>query len=181
VWAARARASGPGKHPDHLVADLFCVGAQVVQDPDGDVPGLLVAAGGMGAYADGGVFVLGNEAEQDVLGADVVVPETQGFAQRALEHRLGAVCERDLADGNLLAGADHPHHFATHALTGDLKRLQNPGGHAPFLAQQPEQDVLGANVVVAQRPRLFLSQNDNVASGLGKSLKHTPRDRTLAR
>ncbi len=38
----------------------------------------------------GNAFALADEAEQDVLGADVVVTELQRFAQRELEHLLGA-------------------------------------------------------------------------------------------
>jgi hypothetical protein len=46
---------------------------------------------------------------------------------------------------------------------------------------QPEQDVLGADVVMAQRPRLFLSQDDHLARALSKSLKHTAKVPTLGR
>jgi hypothetical protein len=35
--------------------------------------------------------------------------------------------------------------------------------------------------VVAQRPRLFRSEDDHVAGALGKSLKHTKNDPTLVR
>ena len=128
-----------------------------MQDAGGDALVLQRAvAVGIAACAEGDACVLGYEPEQDVLGADVVVPEAQGFAQRELEHLLGAWRERDLAGGDLLAGPDDPHHLAAYALNRDLKRLQNAGGHALFFAQQPEQDVLGTDVVVTQRPGLFL-------------------------
>jgi hypothetical protein len=35
--------------------------------------------------------------------------------------------------------------------------------------------MLGADVVVRQRPRFILSQDDHVPRTLGKSLKHDPR------
>jgi hypothetical protein len=38
--------------------------------------------------------------------------------------------------------------------------------------------VLGADVVVAQRPRLFLGQDDDVAGTLCKSLEQTSEDRS---
>ncbi len=54
---ALAAAAGAGEHPDDLVADLLGVGVEVEQDAGGDA------------------LVLPHEAQQDVLGADVVVAE----------------------------------------------------------------------------------------------------------
>src|SRR6185437_4254692 len=64
---ARGRGAGlpaarAGEHADDLVADLFRIGVEVEQDPRSDA------------------LVLANEAEQDVLRPDVVVPERQGLA-----------------------------------------------------------------------------------------------------
>ena len=56
---ALAAAAGAGQHPDHLVADLVGVGVEVEQDAGGDA------------------LVLTHQAEQDVLGADVVVAEAR--------------------------------------------------------------------------------------------------------
>ena len=42
-------------------------------------------------------LALTDEAEQDVLGTDVVVTELQCLAQRKLEHLLGTRRERDMA------------------------------------------------------------------------------------
>ena len=75
---ALAAAAGAGEHADDLVADLLRVGVEVEQDARGDA------------------LVLAHQAEQDVLGADVVVAEAQRLAQRELEHLLGARRERDL-------------------------------------------------------------------------------------
>src|SRR5581483_4986087 len=68
---AALAAAGAGQHPDHLVADLLRVGVEVEQDPSRDT------------------LVLAYEAEQDVLGADVVVSQAQSLAQRQFEHLLG--------------------------------------------------------------------------------------------
>ena len=85
---ALAASAGAGEHPDDLVADLLGVGVEVEQDARGDA------------------LVLADQAEQDVLGADVVVAQREGLAQRQLQDLLGARRERDLAGGDLLAGAD---------------------------------------------------------------------------
>ena len=154
--AARAAlaAAGPGQHPDHLVADLLGVGVEVEQDARGDA------------------LVLADQAEQDVLGADVVVAQAQRLAQRQLQHLLGARRERNLAGGDLLAGADDAHDLRAHALYGDVERLEHPGGEPLLFAQQAEKDVLGADVVVLESPSLFLRQDDHLAGSLCKSLKH---------
>ena len=98
-----------------------------------------------------------------MLGADVVVAEGERLAQRQLEHLLGARRERDLAGGDLLAGADDAHDLGADALDGDVERLEHARGEALLLAQQAEQDVLGADVVVLERPGLFLGEDDDLA------------------
>src|SRR5207244_1904045 len=106
------------------------------------------------------------------LRADVVVAQAQRLAQRVLEHLLGARRERDLAGGDLLAGADDAHDLRAHALDGDVEALQHPRGQALLLTQQPEQDVLGADVVVLERPRLLLRKNDHLPGPFCESLEH---------
>ncbi len=68
-----------GQQLDDLLADTAEVGAQLHQHLRCDAL----------AFAD--------QPEQDVLGADVVVAELQRFAQRQLEHLLGARGERNVA------------------------------------------------------------------------------------
>jgi hypothetical protein len=147
-------ATGTGQHPDHLVADLLGVSVEVEQDPRGDA------------------LVLADESEQDVLGSDVVVAEAQRLAQGELEDLLRARRERNLPGGDLLAGADDPHDLRTDALDGDVEALQHARGQALLLAQQPEQDVLGADVVVLERARLLLRENDHLPGSFCKSLEH---------
>ena len=151
---ALAASAGTGQHADDLVADLLGVGVEVEQDARGDA------------------LVLAHEAEQDVLGADVVVAEAERLAQRQLEHLLGARRERDLPGGDLLAGADDPHDLRAHALDGDVEALEHARREALLLAQQPEQDVLGADVVVLERSRLLLREDDHLPGPFCESLEH---------
>ena len=151
---ALAAAAGPGEHADDLVADLLGVGVEVEEDARGDA------------------LVLAHEAEQDVLGADVVVPERERLAQGQLEHLLGARRERDLAGGDLFTGADDAHDLGAHTLDGDVEALEDAGRKALLLAQQAEQDVLGPDVVVLQRPRLLLGEDDHLTGSLCESLEH---------
>ena len=146
--------AGAGEHADDLVADLLGVGVEVEQDPGRDA------------------FVLAHEPEQDVLGADVVVPERERFSKRELEHLLGTRCERDLTRRDLVALADDPRDLRAHLLDRDVERLEHARGEPFLLAQQPEQDVLGPDVVVLQLSRLVLGEDDDLARTLGEPLEH---------
>jgi hypothetical protein len=150
---ALAATARPGEHPDDLVADLLGVGVEVEQDASGDP------------------LVLTHETEQDVLGADVVVAERERLAEGQLEHLLGARGEWDLAGGHLLAGADDADDLGADPLDGDVQRLEDAGGQALLLAQQAEQDVLGADVVVLERPGLLLGEDDHLTGPLCESLE----------
>src|SRR4051794_22361028 len=149
--AAAARA---GQHADDLVADLLGVSVEVEQDARGDA------------------LVLAHEAEQDVLGADVVVAEAQRFAQRELEDLLRARRERDLTGGDLLAAAHDADDLSAHALHGDVERLEDARGETLLLTKEPEQDVLGSDVVVLEDSGLLLGEDDHLAGAFCKALKH---------
>ena len=151
---AALAAAGAGEHADDLVADLLGVGVEVEQDAGGDA------------------LVLAHEAEQDVLGADVVVAERERLAQRELEHLLRARRERDLAGGDLLAGADDADDLGADALDGDVERLEHARGEALLLAEEAEQDVLGADVVVLEDAGLLLGEDDHLPGPFGEALKH---------
>ena len=156
-------AAGAGEHADDLVADLLGVGVEVEQDARGDA------------------LVLADEPEQDVLGADVVVAERERLAQRELEHLLRARRERDLAGRDLVALADDPGDLGANLLDRDVERLEHARGETLLLAEEPQQDVLGADVVVLQRPRLVLGEDDDLTSPLGEPLKQpsTPLSTTF--
>ncbi len=139
---------------DHLLAHPVQVRAELHQD--------------LGCDA----LTLADQAQQDVLGPDVVVTELQGLAQRELEYLLGARRERYVPGRGLLALADDLLNLLPHRFQADAQRLQSLGRHALALVDQPQQDVLGADVVVVQHPGLFLSQDHNSPRPVGEPLEH---------
>ena len=147
-------AAGAGQHADDLVADLLGVGVEVGQD------------------AGGHALVLAHQAEQDVLGADVVVAERERLAQRQLQHLLGPRRERDLAGGDLLARPDDADHLGADLLHRDLEALEHAGRQALLLAEKAQEDVLGPDVVVLEGARLFLGQHDDLPRALGEPFEH---------
>ena len=139
---------------DHLLADPVQVRAQLDQHLGRDA------------------LTLADEAEQDVLGADVVVPELQRLAQRELKHLLRTRRKRDMPGRCLLALADYLFNLLAYGLQADPQGLQRLGRHALTLVDQAKQDVLGADVVVVEHPGFFLSQHHNSPRPVGKPFEH---------
>jgi hypothetical protein len=73
---------------------------------------------------------------------------------------------------DLAALADDPRDLRANLLDRDVERLEHARGEAFLFAQQPEQDVLRADVVVLQGTGLVLSQDDDLTSPFGEALKH---------
>ena len=138
---------------DDLLADAAEVGAQLDEHLGGDA------------------LALADEAEQDVLGADVVVAELQRLAQRELEDLLGPGGEGDVARRRRPALTDDLLDLAAHGLERDAERLEGLGRDAFALVDQPEQDVLGADVVVVEQPRFLLGEDDDAAGPVGESFE----------
>ncbi len=159
---ALGRAAGRGRllalvaaqQLDDLLADPVEVGAELDEHLGGDA------------------LALADEAQEDVLGADVVVAELQRLAQGQLEHLLGARGERDVAAGRLLALADDLLDLLAHGLERDAQALEGLGGDALTLVDEAQEDVLGADVVVVEHARLFLREHHDPTSPIGKPLEH---------
>jgi hypothetical protein len=145
------------QQPDDLLAHQVQVGAQLRQDLRRDA------------------VALADQAEQEVLGADVVVTERLRLAQRQLEHLLGPRRVRDLLLRLLLALADDLLDLLPHGVQADPQRFQGPRRDALALADQAEQEVLGPDVVVIESPGFVLRQVDRLSRPVGKPLKHPAR------
>src|SRR5262249_33881937 len=145
--------AGAREHADDLVADLLRVGIEVEQDPRCNA------------------LVLADEAEQDVLGADVVVAKGERLAQRELEHLLRAGGDGDLAGRALVALANDTRDLRAYLLDRDVERLEDARGKAFLFAEQTKEDVLGADVVVLQCSGFVLGKDDDLASPFGKAFE----------
>src|SRR5881398_829499 len=58
------------------------------------------------------------------------------------------------------------------SLDGDVEGLEDARGQPLLLAEQTEQDVLGADVIVLERAGFLLGQDDHLAGPLCESLEH---------
>jgi hypothetical protein len=143
-----------------------------VQQLDDLLPGSVEVHAEAAEYLRADAVALTDEAEQDVLGADVVMAESLRLTQRKLKHLLGPRRERDVPGRRLLALADDLLDLLPHGVKADPQRLQRLGRYPFALVDEAEQDVLGADVVVIEHPGFFLSQDDNPPGPAGKALKH---------
>ena len=109
-----------------------------------------------------------------MFGADVVVAELAGLLQGELEHPLGPRGEGDFHGNEARATTDDFLHLDPSVLEVDPHRLENLGGHARALADQPEQDLLRSHEVMTQPSGLLLGQHDHLDGLLGKPLEHGP-------
>ncbi len=136
---------------------------------------LLAHACQVGAQADedlgGHTLALAHEAEQHVLGADVVVAELQRLPKGQLEDLLRARRERWGPCRGRARGPDRLLDFLAHGLERDAEGLQCLGRDSLALVNEAEQDVLGPDEAVVQKARLLLSQDQYPACPIGESLE----------
>jgi hypothetical protein len=140
---------------EHLFAHVLELDAEVRQDLGGDA------------------LVLLDEPEQEVLGADVVVPEVARLLHGELEHLLGARRERELA---------HRHHRRARLdqlldLGPDLGQVdvhvaEHVGRDAAALLHETEEDVLGPQVFVVEPLRLLPGEVHDLLGAVGEAIEH---------
>ena len=119
------------------------------------------------------VLVVAEERQEQVLGPDHVGLVELGLEVGDLEDLLGLLRERDVPDGQRPAGR------ADRVLDGLLELEQvapevpeDLDGDPLALADDPEQQVLGADVVVPEPDRLLTGVRDHVADAVGEVAFH---------
>ena len=175
-WSSTSEPDGavlaPASCRRRTVWPAFSRGAAGALVAGEELDDLLAHAGEVGAelheHLGGHALALADEAEEDVLGADVVVAELERLAERELEDLLGPRRERDVPGRRRAALADDLLDLAAHGLERDAERLEGLGGDAFALVDQPEQDVLGADVVVVEEPSFLLGQHDDPSGSVGE-------------
>jgi hypothetical protein len=137
-----------GQDGIHLVFHVLIVHLELVQRARGEV-----------------VLVL-QHAQEQVLGIDLGALEELGFQEGDLEHLLGLLDQGDL----VLVGWPHRacgfhgafHHF-TQFVQVHFQAMQDLHCVALAFADQAQQDMLNADVVVSQAQRFFTAEGDDVA------------------
>ena len=139
---------------EHLVAGAL----------DVDLQGLEHARGDAVAFAQ--------QAEQDVLGADVGMIERLGFLAREGEDLLHARGVGDVARHlGVRAGADLLFHLDADGLQVEPELLQHVDRDALAELDQPEEQVLGAHVIMVEAVG-FLARKREDLLGAGREIIH---------
>jgi len=112
-------------------------------------------------------------AEEEVLGADVVVAELPGFLDRELEDALGLRRKGHFTERERLGETGQgPLDFRLHRLEPEAQTLEDSGRDPFAVANQPEEDVLSAHEVVSETTGFLPRQDDDPSRPLGESFKH---------
>jgi hypothetical protein len=180
------RAGAPGRLARETAEDLtrprFAVGfGALVDDERSDAVTQLVQVDA--ERADNARCLTARLVEQgkrDVRTGDEVVVERHRLAQRHLEHVLGVRGERDVP--RLWPGSFRRVDVGPRG----VERYAGCGEHVSCgvaTVQHTQQQMLCADVIMAERPRLFLRVNDDAASAVGESLEdgdQLPLDASVA-
>ena len=132
------------------------VRGRLVQDVDDLRADLVQADAERFEHAGGDALALAHEAEQQVFGADVVVVEPSRLVDRQLDDFLGARGQANIAGHRSITAADDELDGAAHLVQLDAEIAQHLGRDALALADQAEQQVLSADVVVVEALRFLL-------------------------
>ena len=135
---------------DDLVADLVEVDPERLKDTGGDP------------------LALADEAQEQVLRADVVVAQAARLVDGQLDDALGPWRQPDLADDRPVAAPDDELDGGPDLGQLDVHVLEDARGDALALPHQPEQQVLGADVVVVEPLGLVLRQCQDLACAVGE-------------
>ena len=145
------------------------IGVQFLQDL---LAGLLDVHVQVLQHARGHAVAFAQQAEQDVLGADVGVVERLGFLGGERQHLLDARRVRDVADHLLVRpGADLLLDLHADGFEVEAHLLQDVDGDALAQLDQAQQQVLGADEVVVE-PVGFLARQRQHLLGARREIVH---------
>src|SRR4051794_34159618 len=143
-----------GEQLDDLLADLVELRAELDEDLGGDA------------------LALADQAEQDVLGADVAVAELERLAERVLEDLLRAGREGNVAGRGLLPLADDLLDLGPDRFERDVERFEGLRGDAFAFVDQTQEDVLGPDVVVVEQACFLLREDNHPPGPVGEPFEH---------
>ena len=126
----------------------------------------------VGENLHGHAITLTNDAEQQMLGRDVVLTELQRLAKRALEHALGTRRERNVASSGRGILIGDVLDLADDLVIGDIELLQDTRGDTFALADQAQEQVFGTHIGLLELTRLLLCKDKDAPGLVGKLFKH---------
>ena len=126
-------------------------------------------------HEDGGrhAALFAQDAEQEVLGANVVMQQPIGFLGGTLEDALGFSAERNFDRGGDLLAEDRPtFDFLTDILEGQVRTSKNPARQPFSFANQAEKEVLGLNRDAPELAGLISGKEENPSRPFRIAFEH---------
>jgi hypothetical protein len=142
--------------------------ARLAEDVDDLVPHLVQVDAQALEHAGGDALALADQAEEEVLGADVVVPQPASFVDGQLDHALRARGQPHLADDGPIASPDDELDRGADLGQLDVHVLEDARGNPLALADEAEQQMLGPDVVVVEALRLILREGQDLSRPVGE-------------
>ena len=103
-----------------------------------------------------------------MLGADIVVAETAGLVNGELNDLLGARGKADLAHDGAIAAADDELDGGTDLVELHAEVREDLRGHPFALADEAQEQVLGADIVVVEAERFLLGKREDAPGSFSK-------------
>src|SRR5438270_149631 len=144
---------GVVEQPLDLGPDLLQVGAEVLQDVGRDA------------------LALDQQAQQQVLGADVVVAHPAGFLEGDLDDLLDPAGGNDLLDDDPLVPAQDRFDGLPDLADLHAQVPENLGSESLALPQQPKEKMLRPDVAVMRPFSFFLGERENLLRSLCEPLE----------
>src|ERR1051326_2144008 len=120
---------------------------------------------------DGSLFA--QDAEQQMLGPDVIVQQPIGLFGRKLQHALGFRAERNLdRRRDLLAEHGPAFNLLADVFERQVRARENPARQPFAFSNQPEQEVLGFNRNAAQLAGFVAGEEENASCPFGVPFEH---------
>ena len=117
--------------------------------------------------------LLAQDAEQQVLGPDVVVQQPVGFFGRKLQHALRFRAERNLDRGRDLLAEDRPaFDFLADVLERQVRAREDAAGQPLAFANQAQKEVLGLDGDAAELTGLVAGEEENSPGPFGVPFEH---------
>ena len=147
-----------------------CPKRAVLQDAPGLAADLLGRDAQPAEHIRRGAFGFPDEAQEQVLGADVLVAQFARFLDGVLDDLLGAHRKLD-ALRKQPARRDDPFDHLLDPFFLEAELAQDAPGHAAFLLDQSEEQVFGADLPLVQAFGFLMGEAEYPTSPLGKAFQ----------
>lgn len=120
----------------------------------------------------GHTFLFSQQAEEEVLRADVIVPQADRFSQAQLENLLCPRCERDVAGRVTGPPANDRFHLLSQVDKTCALGKQRLGADSFRFGQETKEEVLGPDPAVMETASFLLGEHHHPPSAVGEPFEH---------